>query len=411
MTALARKTRPRAQRDGAAAAALCLGARPDRRDAGRRAHQIRHRPLPAVHQARKPEPRRLDQGPHRAVDDRRRRALRAAGAGRHHRRGDRRQYRARPCAGRHPQGLPHRAGRARQDVAREDPASAGARRRGPHDPLRRRQGPSRILPGHGREDRRRDARRLLRQPVRQSGQPAGARDHDRPRDLEAARRGRRRRRRRRRLGRHADRARPLLRESLAEDRDGAGRSGRLGAGAADQDRQDGRGRQLDGRGHRRGFRAAQRRPVAGQEGLFDLRQAEHAGGPRPAFQGRHPGRLVVRHAACRGAALLPRADRCRSASSPSSATAATNICRRCSTISGWPSRALPSASSMAICATSSRARTARAARVSVGPEDSLLTAYGRMRRARRLATAGARRRQAGRHRRRRRHPGEGRRPL
>ena len=111
--------------------------------------QIRHRPLPPVHQAREPEPRRLDQGSHRAVDDRRCRALRAADAGRHHRRGDRRQHRARPGAGRHPQGLQHRAGRARQDVAREDPASARARRRGPHDPLGRRQGPSRILPGHG----------------------------------------------------------------------------------------------------------------------------------------------------------------------------------------------------------------------------------------------------------------------
>ena len=36
--------------------------------------------LPAVHQARKPEPRRLDQGPHRAVDDRGGRARRAAEA-------------------------------------------------------------------------------------------------------------------------------------------------------------------------------------------------------------------------------------------------------------------------------------------------------------------------------------------
>ena len=76
-----------------------------------------------------------------------------AQARRHHRRGDRRQHRPRPRPGRHPQGLPHRAGRARQDVAREDPASARARRRGAHDALRCRQGPSRILPGHGREDR------------------------------------------------------------------------------------------------------------------------------------------------------------------------------------------------------------------------------------------------------------------
>ena len=52
------------------------------------------------------------------------------------------------------------------------------------------------------------------------------------------------------------------------------------------------------------------------------------------------------------------------ASSPSYAIRATSICPRCSTISGWPSRAWPSASSMAICATSSRARIARAAQSS-----------------------------------------------
>ena len=70
----------------------------------------------------------------------------------------------------------------------------------------------------------------------------------------------------------------------------------------------------------------------------------------------------------------------RSASSPSSATAATSTCRRSSTTSGWPSRASPSASSTAICATWSPARTARAARSPSGPDDTLLTAYGRMRR-------------------------------
>ena len=90
----------------------------------------------------------------------------------------------------------------------------------------------------------------------------------------------RRRRGRRRLRRHADRPRPLLREGLAEDRDGAGRPGRLGAGAAGQDRQDGRGRQLDGRGHRRGFRAAQlpicrwsRRPIRSPTSKLRWRRA------------------------------------------------------------------------------------------------------------------------------------------
>ena len=49
--------------------------------------------------------------------------------------------------------------------------------------------------------------------------------------------------------------------------------------------------------------------------------------------------------------------------------------------------------------------------VSVGPDDTLLTAYGRMRARRRLAAAGAGRRQARRHPRRERHPGRGRRSL
>ena len=64
-------------------------------------------------------------------------------AGRHRGRGDRRQHRPRPGAGGARQGLPRRAGRARQDVDREGAAPEGARRRGAHDPLRRRQGPSR----------------------------------------------------------------------------------------------------------------------------------------------------------------------------------------------------------------------------------------------------------------------------
>ena len=76
------------------------------------------------------------------------------------------------------------------------------------------------------------------------------------------------------------------------------------------------------------------------DGLYDRRPREPDGGARTAAAGGHPRRLVLGHAARRGAALLPRADRRRSASSPSSATAATSICPRCSTISGWSTRDL-----------------------------------------------------------------------
>ena len=183
---------------------------------------------------------------------------------RHGRRGDGRQHRRRACARRLAQGLPHRPRRPRQDVAREDPARPRARRRGDRHPLRRRQGPPRLLPGPGADDHRADARRLLRQPVRQSGEPGGARGDDRARDP----RGDGRRSRcgggRRRLRRHAHRRRALHAPRLAEDQDGARRSGRLGAGAARRDRDHGRGRLLGRRGHRRGFRAAELRPLAGR---------------------------------------------------------------------------------------------------------------------------------------------------
>jgi len=120
-------------------------------------------------------------------------------------------------AGRRPQGLPHASGRARQDGAREDPARAGHGRRGGVGSLRRRQGPSRLLPGRRRGDRPAHARRVLRQPVRQPGQPARARDHDRPEifrqmdgnvDAVVVGVG---------SGRHADRHRPRHAAGLAPD--------------------------------------------------------------------------------------------------------------------------------------------------------------------------------------------------
>ena len=105
------------------------------------------------------------------------------------------------------EGLQAAAGGAGQDGAREDPAPARHGRRRAHHPLRRRQGPSGVLPGSGRA-RWRPAipARLLHQPVREPGQSAGARDHHRPRGLRADGRRRRRGGGRRRLRRHADRA-------------------------------------------------------------------------------------------------------------------------------------------------------------------------------------------------------------
>ena len=89
--------------------------------------------------------------------------------------------------------------------------------------------PPAVLPGPGREDRRRDAGRLLRQSVQQPGQSARARDHHRPRDLGTNRAQGRRGRVRRRLGRDAHRTEPLLRPRGAAGRNRSGRSGRIGA--------------------------------------------------------------------------------------------------------------------------------------------------------------------------------------
>ena len=141
-----------------------------------------------------------------------------------------------------------------------------------------------------------------------------------------------------------------------------------------------RGRQLDGRGHRRGFRAAQRRPVAGQEGLFDLRQAQRCW-------------------PC--ATCCPREGILAGSSSGTLLAAALRYCREqteakrvvtfvCDSGNKYLSKVFDDFW-LAEQGLSERAQhgdlrdlVARSPReggmLSVGPEDSLLTAYGRMRR-------------------------------
>ena len=138
-------------------------------------------------------------------------------------------------------------------------------------------------------------------------------------------------------------------------------------------------RELDGRRHRRGFRAAQRRPVAGEEGLFDLRQARDAGSPRPALPRGHSRRLVLRHPACRRAALLPRAEDAK--------RVVTFVCdsgnKYLSKVFDdvWLAEQGLSEQAQHGDLRDLVARTPReGGTLSVGPEDSLLTAYGRMRR-------------------------------
>jgi predicted transcriptional regulator len=64
---------------------------------------------------------------------------------------------------------------------------------------------------------------------------------------------------------------------------------------------------VDGRRYRRGFPAEHLGFFAGEESLRDQRQGKFSRRPRAAREGRHPWRLLDRHAARRRAQVLPRA--------------------------------------------------------------------------------------------------------
>ena len=307
--------------------------RPHRQHAAGRGDASRHRLLLALPQARIAEPRRLDQGPDRPVDDRSRRARRPPARRRHGGRGHRGQHRARPGAGRACQGLPRRPGRSRQDVEREGAAPEGARRRSAHDAQRRRQGSPRLLPGLRGAPRRRHPRVVLRRPVQQPREPARPRADDGTRALAADGSRRRRHRRRHRLVGHADRIDAILPARAARGRVRARRSRRFDPARPGHDRHARRGRLVGGRRHRRRLRAADRRPVGDQARVFDPRRGKLRDGARAA-EGRGPARrLVDRNAARRGAALLPPRPS-RSASSASSATPARATSARSTTTPG-----------------------------------------------------------------------------
>ena len=121
-------------------------------------------------------------------DDRGRREARRHQARRHPGRRHRRQHRHRPGIGRPAEGLPADPRGPGQDEPGKDLQPQGDGRAGRAHPLRRGQGPSRLLPGHGRAHRARDPGRLLHQPVRQSGQPGRARIRHRPGTAAPARR-------------------------------------------------------------------------------------------------------------------------------------------------------------------------------------------------------------------------------
>ena len=161
--------------DGDFHASLLQRARHDRSHADAAGESPGHRTLRAVPQARADESGRLDQGPHRRLDDRGGGTARDDPPRRHAGRGDRRQHRHRSRARRGAEGLQTNPGATRQDEPGEDLQSARDGCRGRADALRRLARSPGVLPGCRRADRAR-ARCLLRQPVRQSRQSAGARE-------------------------------------------------------------------------------------------------------------------------------------------------------------------------------------------------------------------------------------------
>ena len=107
-------------------------------------------------QVRTIQPRRIDQGSHRAGDDRSGGELGQAEARRHDHRADQRQYRHRPGDGRRGEGLQADPRHAREHVDRAPPADAGLWRELRSHPARKgHEGRDRARAGTGRADRRR----------------------------------------------------------------------------------------------------------------------------------------------------------------------------------------------------------------------------------------------------------------
>ena len=153
----------------------------------------------AAREARVHESGRVEQGPHRARDDRGRRARRPTPARRDDRRADLGQHRRGARHRRGAQGLPVHLRDARQDEPGEDLDAQGVRRGGRDHPDGGRPRLARELLLRLRPARRGDPRRLQARPVLERGEPAGPLRDDGPRALGA---DRRRGGRDRRLGRH-----------------------------------------------------------------------------------------------------------------------------------------------------------------------------------------------------------------
>ena len=148
-------------------------------------HRLRH-----SRQSRVPEPRRLRQGPGRAVRCRERRAPRPAATGRHRCRGHGGQHGHRAGARVPVQGLPARHLHAQHAITRQDRSAEAAGRRSARGAGGGVRQPGELQPP-GEAACAGARQHAVDEPVRQRGEPAGASGDDRPRDLASDGRGRR----------------------------------------------------------------------------------------------------------------------------------------------------------------------------------------------------------------------------
>ena len=192
-----------------------------------------------------------------------------------------RQHRLGPGAGRRAKGLSPDAGHSRQDEPGKSLSSQGPGGRRGDDPQRRRPRPSGLLSGPGRADRR--AKRPARIYINQFNNPANPLAHETttgpeiwtavraagwtPWSAASARAARSPG-----LSRYFAAVAPHV-EIVLADPVGSILAGYIQTGHR-------HGRLVAGRGHRRGFSAADRRPVARPHGLFDQRRRKPGHRPR-----------------------------------------------------------------------------------------------------------------------------------
>ena len=138
---------------------------------------------------------------------------------------------------------------------------------------------------------------------------------------------------------------------------------------------------VDDRRHRRGFHSAQCRHVARFERLFDFGQGKRGDGARAAVERRHSRRLVVGHAAGGGACAIAASRRSPSASSRSCRDSGNKYLSKVYNDYWVIEQGLADRKLLGNLSDLIARRFDAGGAVTVGPDDTLLIAYNRMRAA------------------------------